>query len=183
MGLDERLKFNPEEVAKRAKYLIEISKELKENPSPEKSGGYLTLVIDGFDDFTSLRVGEKIPAEKLVKYEIFSQEKAHRVYAHWLRKFPFEKSLQIVSSYQSRNPKEEKWGGAVLFNKEVKDYEPDIVSFSGLSEFADEALSYIIGYCLGFQKNDGLLEKIKEVSKNPMVDEMFSRFNEKFQKS
>ena len=50
-------------VIEKAEYLIKISQELKENPSPEKSSGLLTIVLNGFSEEIPLKIGE-IPLEK-----------------------------------------------------------------------------------------------------------------------
>ncbi len=165
------------EKIEKAKYLIGLSQKVKNNPSPEKKGGFLKLLCPGHTDALPLKVGD-IPIGKGDKYASFAIEKAHRLYSHWLRESVINPDKSIVSSYQTRNPKENMWGGAVLFDDE--NCTPEIVSFSGLSEVSDEALSLILVYSFGLAKDKTLFEKVKKISANPVVDEMFERFKEKY---
>lgn len=94
----------------------------------ERHGGYLTI-MDAKTGVVvvTMRVGIVMP-EKEEKYISFSIEKARRLYTtHKL-------DASIVTSIQTRDPDTNKWGGAVWS-------EYWIVSFSGLPELADEALS------------------------------------------
>ena len=74
-----------------------------------------------------------MPAERGQKYLELAQEKARRLAEHpdhW-------------SSWQSRNPDEGKWGGAVNAGAYI-------FSFSGLPELADEAAMLLTALSLGF---------------------------------
>ena len=158
-----------EEIIKETKRLIDISKTIETNTAPQKSGGYLTLGYGGFEKKKVLPIGD-FPEEKAEKYFRLSQEKAHRVYSDWLRN-----PNETISSYQTRNPEENKWGGAVLFNKD----KGNIVSFSGLSEIADEALSLSLGFYLELMQDESYekeFEKIVKISNNNIFYEMFSKF-------
>lgn len=92
---------------------------------PNRQGGYFCLVEKEGNPLALptlvLGIGA-VPAEKGPKYIAFTQEKAKRLAEH----------LDHVSSWQSRNPDEDKWGGAIVAG-------PYIFSFSGLPELADEA--------------------------------------------
>jgi len=164
------------DIIDKTKYLIAISKEAKGNPSPDKSGGFLTFGLKDFEQNYMGFIGE-VPMEKQLKYSRLSQEKAYRIYSDWLRNIDDLK--EVFSSYQTRNPDLNMWGGAVLF--EHKYVAPNIISFSGLSEVADEALSFILGHSFGFTKgNEELFEKVKKTSDNPVIENMFDRFNKEY---
>lgn len=174
-------RFDYRGVEETASALVAISRELKGNPSPEKEGGYLTVVPSGFSEGVHVLEIGSFPEEKYDKYRSLSAEKASRVFANWLRA-PFNERSRddVVSSYQTRDPDLNMWGGAVVFdsrtNFEVVRY-PNIVSFSGLSELADEALSYVIGRSLHYGEGPDLLQKIKDTSGNELIDEMIGRFS------
>ncbi len=172
--------MNYRTVIEKAEYLIKISQELKENPSPEKSSGLLTIVLNGFSEEIPLKIGD-ISLDKELKYKRLSKEKAHRVFSHWLRNNYSKNPVEVVSSYQTRNKDEGKFGGAVLFERETGNEFPEIISFSGGSEFTDESISYILGENFGLAK-EGLLYKVKNISKNPLIDEMLFEFNKKYSK-
>ncbi len=155
-----------------AKSIIEISKEVKSNPTPEKSGGYLTLALDNFEVRYVLSVGE-YPKEKRDKYFRLSQEKAHRLYAHWLR-FP----ETAVSSFQTMDPEVMQYGGGVLFRNGSNKSLANIISFSGLDALADESVSLLLGDYLGLAEKE-LFERVTEISGNNLFYEMLDRFKSK----
>lgn len=93
-----------------------------------RAGGYLVLMEAHTGAIVSItRVGVVMP-EKEQKYISFASEKARRLFA------THKVNPDIVTSWQSRNPDDDKWGGAIW----SKNW---IVSFSGLPELADEAMS------------------------------------------
>ena len=162
----------------KAEYLVDLYRQINRNPSPDKNGGFLNLVHPYFSSKYCCPIGD-IPGRKAKKYYGFSLEKATRLYSDWLRNFALGiDTKDILSSYQTRDPKENKWGGAVLF--EDKHESPSIISFSGLNEFGDEAFSLILGYSFGLAKDKTLFERVKNASNNPIVDEMFEKFKEKY---
>jgi hypothetical protein len=73
------------------------------------------------------RIGE-VSQAKHQKYHDFSAEKALR-----LQTYSHSDGHQHVSSWQSRDPDQDRWGGAILAGMHI-------LSFSGLPELADEAL-------------------------------------------
>lgn len=101
---------------------------LPNNPSPEKQGGYLAV----FDHRGHLgfvcRIGE-VPDDKADKYFALAVEKGRRLISRY----------DHSSSFESRDPNADQWGGAVRMNNGW------IFSFSGLPELADEALMLISG--------------------------------------
>lgn len=148
--------------------LIDISTTLDCNPRRDKTGGVLTLALCGFSQGHLIDF-EGYPKEKVDKYFSISQEKAHRLYAHWLRNHDV-----ALSSWQTRDPAQEMWGGAVLFqNASGSPRLPYIVSFSGLAEVTDEALSLVLGYDLGFTQDRGYLARIAGISQNPVFNDLF----------
>lgn len=99
-----------------------------------------------------------VPAEKKEKYNYLSREKAERLC--------MEK--EHLTSYESRDPKEGKygkWGGAIIAGL-------FILSFSGLSEYGDEAVvsKLAIEMNLVYQ---GYITKIKNITGNPYLCEEF----------
>ncbi|HLC45031.1 MAG TPA: hypothetical protein VJK50_04300 [Patescibacteria group bacterium] len=98
----------------------------------DRTGGYFCLV-DPDSGFCVIlfRIGT-VAADKGQKYYSFAQEKALRLRAH----------PEHRSSWQSRNPDQSQWGGAV----KAKTY---IFSFSGLPELADEAAMLELAVDLG----------------------------------
>ncbi len=94
----------------------------------ERVGCAFTIRNGHIDDFSSrtILVGMP-PQDKWRQYHQFSQEKAQRVM--WNRQF---------SSWQSRDPENGKWGGAVSIV-------PWVLSMSGLKELDDEAYSLVVG--------------------------------------
>ncbi|MDP3784801.1 MAG: hypothetical protein Q8R12_01870 [bacterium] len=98
-----------------------------------RTGGYFCLAdkTDGLP-LLIVQVGE-IPEVKAGKYLSFCQEKARRL----------AKNLSHASSWESRDPNQEKWGGAIRAEK----MNGLILSFSGLPELGDEAVM-LTAYCL-----------------------------------
>ena len=151
-----------------ARKLVRISRGLPSNTEKKKAGGVLTLALDGMSDRHVIEVG-KIASEKGDKYTRLSQEKAFRLYADWLRN-----PRQTVSSWQTRQPEMDRWGGAVLFRPAGS---CNIISFSGLTELCDEALSLLVGYKLGFPEEAGWAKRFTDISKNEAFYEMWREFN------
>ena len=113
--------------------IIRMASELIQKLNIEgKDSGYLTI-LDASDGRLILQVQIGIcPADKADKYCDFSLEKAKRV---------FETGDQ--SSWQSRDPENGKWGGGIRANDHI-------LSFSGMPELADEALSLTIAERMGW---------------------------------
>ena len=94
-----------------------------------RDGGYFCLADaeTGLPYLVTL-IGS-VSGDKAEKYCAFAQEKARRLASR----------PDHVSSWQSRNPKKEKYGGAIR-------YWGFIHSFSGFSELGDEALMLLASY-------------------------------------
>ncbi len=105
----------------------------------DRTGGYLTILEQWPTDWDVpvlvALVGE-IPNKKSRKYRDFSFEKAKRLMGH----------SEHLSSWQSRSPNEDRWGGAVRTDTHI-------LSFSGLPELADEALMLALALKLGLLKD------------------------------
>lgn len=86
----------------------------------ESYGGYLSI-LDNQDKevFVCGKVGE-VPEDKNLKYRTVSLEKPTRLFVH----------PEHLTSFQSRNPEEGKWGGAIR-TKNL------LLSFSGFHEKTD----------------------------------------------
>lgn len=114
----------------RANTCTEAILGLLVDSEPKRTGGYLVIRIGkkespGEDfELAGKLIGEVSP-EKNSQYEFHATEKAAR-----LARYP-----DHVSSWQSRDEKNDKWGGAIRAR-----HSDIIFSFSGLPWEADEAL-------------------------------------------
>lgn len=95
-----------------------------------KRGGYFCLA-DGETGLPLLLacIGE-VPDEKVERYLRLCQEKPRRL----------AKYAPHVSSWMSRNPEADEWGGAIRITSNM------IFSFSGLPELGDEVLMLALGH-------------------------------------
>lgn len=123
-----------------------------------RCGGYLTVAdpISGGLQLV-MPIGEIAPV-KLHKYCTFSQEKDIR-----LRR---ELNNGHMSSWESRDPENDKWGGAIYAYKYI-------YSFSGLPELADEAVMLITAI-LEKDLPKEMADNIAERSKNPIYHELLT---------
>ncbi len=92
--------------------------EVKDEPS-----GYLTIRSASDGRILLVRQIGDCPADKFASRSRNSMEKGERLMAN----------PEDVGSHQSREPKDEKWGGAIRTRQ-------FLISFSGMPEHADEAL-------------------------------------------
>ena len=92
----------------------------------EKNGGYM-CVTDAQGQLEAAFLVGKVPLEKAKMYAFFAQEKATRLSLH----------KDHVTSWQSRNETEKKYGGAIRVNDHI-------FSFSGLLELFDEFLMALL---------------------------------------
>lgn len=166
------MSLNVDELVKVANQLVVISQRLPSNINPKDAGGYLTVGLDGFSTKHVLEIGIPTPFADRDLYRRFSQEKAHRLYSDWLRN-----PAETFSSWQTRQIKANKYGGAVLFNTLEEGEIPscDIISFSGHTENTDEAISLTLGHYLGLATPEATNEIIA-FSDNKVFDEMFRAF-------
>lgn len=117
---------------------------------PARTGAALTII--NLDESRPLsfttRVGRP-PKDKAQKYDAISIEKARRLLA----------SPHDESSYQSRDPDNDKWGGAIKSD-------PIIISISGFHELWDEAIGLILAV-RGSSLRAVRADLIAAYSKNP----------------
>lgn len=110
---------------------IPIFKELPDWPD-DRQGGYFCLAEGATGiPIVIIKIGET--SMKNERYLLFCIEKSRR-----LAGLPEHRS-----SYESRNPDQDMWGGAVRVKKNTDDF---IFSFSGFPELADEALMLLTAH-------------------------------------
>jgi len=124
-------------------------------PGEKRGGGYLCITkmkgdIPEDAPFLIIQVGAPT-REKVLKYLEFSQEKALRLSAH----------PDHISSWQSRDYESNRYGGAIRA-------EGYILSFSGLTELADEAVLVNTAFRLGLISGGRCFE-IAKVSGNNLI--------------
>ncbi|MBI2013324.1 MAG: hypothetical protein HYS87_00600 [Candidatus Colwellbacteria bacterium] len=128
-------------------------------PPDEKhrSGGYFCLRPLGLEcaPVVVSQIGTITDPVKARKYFELAQEKANRLDAHI-------KTMGHKSSWQSRDPAKNQWGGAIFANGWI-------FSFSGLPELADEAAMVLVAMRFGFL-NPRQVAEITAKSLNPFVD-------------
>jgi hypothetical protein len=146
--------------------LVDLSTKLDSNPDPQRAGGVVTWALDNISDINWARVGDIQVPSKWGAYERFSQEKIHRAYADFLRS-----SGTIISSWQTRDEAAKKYGGAILFNQHGTGPLKESLSFSGLKEPVDEAVSLVIGTELR-QVSDNFAQHVIEISDNQVYHEL-----------
>lgn len=135
------------------------SKYLRTQPDLSgRTGGLLSVRHPDGIPHLVLILGE-IPEEKVGKYYDFSLEKGFRLS---LNASP---PLCHLSSWESRDPEKNKWGGAIVAGD-------TIFSFSGFPELVDEAFSLYIAWALRLLTADEVF-KIARISQNRFVLESF----------
>lgn len=122
----------------------------------EKDCGYFTVFDTTAEGEVVLicRIGV-CPSGKAKKYFVFSQEKAQRLFS----------SPSHKTSFQSRDPENDKWGGAI---RSTLPSTPLVTSFSGLPELADEALMTFVAYQAGWIDKP-TTAIIADISNNPYI--------------
>lgn len=138
-------------VLNEASLMMDLFINLPGNPKPDRQGGYFTIVDRAIEQVLLVsRIGQ-IKTEEANNYLLFSQEKARRLML----------SPDHISSWQSRDPKNDKWGGAI----KTPEF---ILSFSGLPELGDEAVMLLTAWDLNWLKSAEVL-LIAEKSSNHFV--------------
>lgn len=136
--------------------LVEESTKLQDNPSSERRGGCLTVLVEGEPGFALCsRVG--IFVDDPEQYLALSQEKAERLRGFRHKHF---------SSWQSRDPDKGRSGGAILAGDVI-------ISLDGLDEFVDDAVVTTAAYWLGLIDYEYVL-KFVGVSHNPFTEELIA---------
>jgi len=138
-------------------FIIPVLTNLPGNPKPHKKSGYLTIRQKA--DGKILLVAEigNCPFSKAEKYLRLSLEKGERLFRH----------PKHLSSWQSRDPEKEKYGGAIVTNE-------FILSFSGFREYLDEAMVLVLAEFLRWISREQA-EKIAAISNNPFYRELTRR--------
>jgi len=168
--------------------LVNLSTQLDSNPKKERQGGVFRYIPgngirDGFRNSYSEPIGEET-IDKLNLYGAISGEKAHRLFAHWLRSFKGGTFLDVFSSWQTRDFDGSMYGGAILINNDgtnkIRDEGRtcDILSFSGLYEPLDESVVTIAGLEHNLL-DETQARRIVEFSGNPTYQELYDRFHSK----
>jgi len=124
-----------------------------------RKGGYFCLRILGADDFLikPMLVGE-VTNGRDTRYIQLCQEKALRLEAEY-------PARGHVSSWQSRDPEQERWGGAILGpDEQNRQY---AFSFSGLPELCDEVAMLLTAVKVGHLTQDEAIE-IARISGNDL---------------
>lgn len=96
---------------------------------PTRTGGYFCLLDLQTGAILITTIIGSVHPDKAQKYKQFAEEKAIRLY-HFYR-FACDSCVPHISSYQSKNESEDKWGGSVLGNRYI-------YSFSGFPQIIDE---------------------------------------------
>lgn len=163
-------------MARAANTVVRTLNFLPENPEADRqrAGGYLTVVDDSTGRSLLIMPVGTLPAEKVKKYHRFSREKAERLWTF------INGGSGHLSSWQSRKAEKEQYGGAVLVNTNPGLITPPlpalIISFSGLSEFADEALGLLLGIRFNFLTREEA-GHITTFSGNPLFQPLLKKLS------
>lgn len=135
--------------------------ELPINADEKRKGGFLTIRDrERGHILYTLLIGQ-VSHEKADKYQCFSWEKGGRLRSH------VTSEDKHLSSWQSRDPDRGYWGGAIVTKKYI-------VSFSGLPELGDEAVSMIVAIRMYWMSKQEA-ERIARLSKNPFFVQLNSK--------
>ncbi|MFH1405066.1 MAG: hypothetical protein ABIH21_03135 [Patescibacteria group bacterium] len=139
---------------------VVLNAVLEANDITDKKGGFLALRFRGdAAPFLLLKEGEPL-VEKHVKYSSLAPEKAGRALL----------PDGNVSSWQTRDPENGKWGGGICPSGEWA------MAFSGLPELADEAFCLILARLLGMLSAEDA-DRIASISNNEMYRKAVTRFD------
>ena len=124
---------------------------------PDRRGGYLTVLDRYGGTYTVIGIGQipKLQSERCFR---LSLEKCNRLASH----------PNHLSSWQSRNPNEGKWGGAISTGQYI-------LSFSGLSEPGDEALVLMLSSFLCWYSLDDIKDTAR-ISSNTFFLKLYSEY-------
>lgn len=151
--LDEDARLHMASVLDKAEDTFREAMRLMDEPM--RTGAALTII--NVDEEKSLSFTAFVgmpPKDKAQKYFAFSIEKARRLRA----------SPDDESSFQSRNPDKNKWGGAIRS-------EPIIISVSGFPEHWDEAVALVMAV-RGSSMRAARARSIAAHSKNPHFESL-----------
>ena len=155
-----------------AETVMERFLALPENPDKTRTGGCLAIIKDG-KMVMVIELGVTRP-EKTDKYFRLCQEKAKRLSAH--------SGDGHISSWQSRNVQENKYGGGVTVPSDsggVKAGQGMVGAMSGLVEHGDEAITLVIWSIFRWLVLE-YAKKIMYISDNPLVLPLLEVCNDLF---
>ena len=158
------MEYNLRGAALEASRLVTVTTLISSNEDRSRKGGYISFAIGGISHLESYQIGQVDAPAKLDKYLRFSREKILRATADWLR------DPNTFSSWQTRDPGMDRYGGAVLFENPEGEF-PRAISFSGLKEHCDEAVALLTGEYLGLNPIRGSADII-QFSNNQVYREM-----------
>lgn len=128
-------------------------------------------LVDTDVSFGALLGGEGPNYDRREKYALFAQEKAFRL--ELMIDDEGADAPRHLTSWESRKPEEDQWGGAVVLTIGGTEY---IFSMSGIPEEGDEAFNLILAEA--YRPTDRLLAdrtmKILERTKNPYYERLRS---------
>lgn len=137
--------------------VINVASKMVEAEKKEKRGGYLVVLEVASGSIELILRLNYFNSAKAPKYIEFAMEKASRLYL--CIKGTEEGDERSLTSYATRNPANDKWGGAI-YGKEL------IFSFSGLPELYDEAAMFVVAIHLGELEESVVLDRI-DAERNP----------------
>jgi len=146
------------EIVNIASQVVGASINVPGNEDRSRQGGYLVIREKGSGKILLLaRVGQFPPADT-EKYLNFAQEKGAR-----LNKLI---AAGDISSWGSRDPESGKWGGAIVAGDLI-------VSFSGLKEIIDEAVTLVLSLRLDWITHNQVLA-VTEISGYRFIKELYN---------
>lgn len=113
------------QIVENASQIVKATKDMIGNKAPDRQGGYLVIQERSSGKILLLERIGKCPTSDIEKYLNFAQEKGLRLINN-----------ENISSWQTRDPENDKWGGAIMAH-----HNSLIISFSGLEEIIDEAVA------------------------------------------
>ncbi len=142
-------KVTPEKIIKIAEKVFQEYIKLPEELTnrSDRKGGYLTVLNTQINRIEAIRLFGELPKEKAVKCIKISQEKANRLYQKI-----FVENLNHLTSWESRDPDNTQYGGAVYNPYCI--YNNYILSFSGLPEIGDEICMLVLQVLISSRKNE-----------------------------
>jgi len=137
-----------------AEACFEVMKALLKREGEVRHSGYFTVSkVNSLAHLIAIELGDGglQAQDDLDRFQVNSKEKATRLISGINEGY--------TTSWQTRNPNENHYGGAVIICDEYA------FSFSGLPELHDEALMLYVAYCSGLiSKSDAF--KIASISEN-----------------
>jgi hypothetical protein len=142
------------DIVKIASHIVAATVDLPGNEAPEKQSGYLAVRERTSGRLLLLKMIGECPQDDIAKFVDFAREKGSRLIAG-----------KDVSSWESRNPEERKWGSAIVAGGLI-------ISFSGLKELIDEAVVLVLGLRLSWLTY-GEAANIAQISGNHFMDNLY----------